>query len=90
VKSSHVIETVAGATDIGSATAGNVAVDGSSINSSASSSVNLSGAAEQNAEGINIVNAANSMIANGVNISRIANVSVAPVLTQVNTISQLH
>jgi hypothetical protein len=90
VKNSHVVNTVEGATAIASAAADNIAVDGSAINTSKSSSVMLAGAAEQNASAINLVNAAGSLVANGVNIARTTNMNTTPTLNQVNSISQVH
>jgi hypothetical protein len=90
VKNSHVVDTVEGATAIASAAAQNIASDGSSINTTDTSSVTLAGAAEQNASAINLVNAAGSLVANGVNIARTTNMNTTPTLNQVNSISQIH
>ncbi|GAC1422419.1 MAG: hypothetical protein NVSMB62_18080 [Acidobacteriaceae bacterium] len=79
-----------GATSFNSASAQNIAVDGSKITDTESAMVSLSGAAEQNARAINLVNAAGSMVANGVNIARTTNLNSTPTLSQVNSISQVH
>jgi hypothetical protein len=65
-------------------------VDGSTVTTTNTYSVTLAGTAEQNAKGINLVNAAGSMVANGVNIARTTNMNSTPTLTQVNNISQIH
>jgi len=63
-------------------------VDGSTLTAMNSYSVILAGTAEQNAKGINLVNAAGSLVANGVNIARTTNMNSTPTLNQVNSISQ--
>jgi hypothetical protein len=90
VKSTAVTKDIEGAVDIGSATATNVAVDGSSVNSTTNYSVTLAGSAEANAKALNIVNAAGGMVANGINIAHTTNLTTIPTLTQVNSISQSH
>jgi hypothetical protein len=89
-KNSEIQNTVEGATTIASAAADNIATDGSSINTSESSTLSLAGAAQQNAAAINLVNAADSLVANGVNIARTTNMNTTPTLNQVNSISQVH
>jgi hypothetical protein len=79
-----------GPTTIGSVSAQNVAVDGSSITTSSSASLNLMGSSESSASGVNIVNAVGSMVANGVNIGYTSNMNAMPTLTQSNSISQSH
>jgi ATP-dependent protease ClpP protease subunit len=49
----------------------------------------LAGSAQANAQGLNIVNAAGGMVSNGVNVARTSNMNSAPIVTQVNTISQV-
>jgi hypothetical protein len=71
-----------------SATAKNIAVDGSTITDTNSYSVILAGAAQQNATALNIVNAAGGMVANGLNIAHTTNLTTMPILTQTNSISQ--
>jgi ATP-dependent protease ClpP protease subunit len=94
--SNHTVDTTAvtknieGAVNIGSATATNIAVDGSSVTATNNYSVTLAGSVEQNTSALNIVNSAGGMVANGLNIAHTTNLNVMPVLTQVNTISQSH
>jgi ATP-dependent protease ClpP protease subunit len=87
--SSHVIHNVQGAVSFTSAAAKNIAVDGSTINDTNTYSVILAGSAEQNATALNIVNSAGGMVANGLNIAHTTNLTTMPVLTQVNSISQV-
>jgi ribosomal protein S11 len=82
--------TYMGPTTIGSASAGNIAVNGSAINTTESSALSLAGSAEGGASGVNIVNSVNSMVANGVNIAATMNMNAAPALTQSNVIVQSH
>ena len=77
-----------GPTTIGSAVGQNIAVDGSTINSTNSGSLSLAGSAESSASGVNIVNAVGSMVANGVNIGFTSNMNAMPTLTQTNVITQ--
>jgi hypothetical protein len=84
-----VVRDVQGAVNLGTATATNIAVDGSSVKTSTNYSVALAGSAEQNASALNIVNAAGGMIANGLNIAHSANMNAMPTLNQVNSISQV-
>ena len=67
VSSDHVTNDIQGAVSFDSAAAQNIAVDGSTLTATNTSSIDLSGTAEQNATAINLVNAAGSMVANGVN-----------------------
>jgi hypothetical protein len=83
-----VVKNVQGAVSFDSATAKNIAVDGSTINDTNNYSVTLAGAAEQNATALNIVNAAGGMVANGLNIAHSTNLTTMPILTQTNSISQ--
>jgi len=76
-----------GPTTIGSAVGQNIAVDGSTINSTNAGSLTMAGS-EENVSGVNIVNAVGSMVANGVNIGFTSNMVAMPTLTQSNTISQ--
>ena len=89
VKNNSVIDNVEGAVNLGSATATNIAVDGSTVNTSENYSVALAGSAEQNAKALNIVNAAGGMVSNGLNIAHTANLNAMPTLNQVNSISQV-
>ena len=89
VKSSTSTNNVQGAVSFDSATAKNIAVDGSHITDTNSYSVTLAGAAEQNATALNIVNSAGGMVANGLNIAHTTNLTAMPTLTQVNSISQV-
>jgi hypothetical protein len=79
---------VQGAVSFDSASAQNVAVDGSTITATNTYSLTLAGTAEQNATAMNIVNAAGGMVANGVNVARTSNMNSTPTLTQSNSISQ--
>jgi hypothetical protein len=88
-KDTSVVRDVQGAVNLGTATATNIAVDGSSVKTSTNYSVALAGSAEQNASALNIVNAAGGMIANGLNIAHSANMNAMPTLNQVNSISQV-
>lgn len=88
VKSYHKTNNVQGAVSFDSASAQNIAVDGSKIDATNTYSVTLAGTAEQNATALNIVNAAGGMVANGVNVARTSNLIGTPMLTQTNTISQ--
>jgi hypothetical protein len=90
VSSDHVTNDIQGAVSFDSAAAQNIAVDGSTLTATNTSSIDLSGTAEQNATAINLVNAAGSMVANGVNIARTTNMNSTPTLNQVNMISQSH
>jgi ATP-dependent protease ClpP protease subunit len=87
--SSRVIHNVEGAVSFNAASAKNIAVDGSTVNDTNNYSVILAGSAEQNATALNIVNAAGGMVANGLNIAHTTNLTTMPVLTQVNSISQV-
>jgi hypothetical protein len=89
VKSYVETDNIQGAVSLGNASATNIAVDGSSVNSTTNYSVTLAGSAEQNATGLNIVNAAGGMVANGINIAHSTNLNAIPTLTQVNSISQV-
>jgi hypothetical protein len=89
VKSYHKTYDVQGAVSFDSASAQNVAVDGSTVTATNNYSVTLAGSAMQNASAINIVNAAGGMVANGVNVSRTTNMMSTPILTQTNSISQV-
>ena len=80
--------TYMGPTTIGAASGQNIAVDGSTINSTSAGSLSLAGSAESSASGVNIVNAVGSMVANGVNIGFTSNLNAMPTLTQTNIISQ--
>jgi hypothetical protein len=82
--------TYMGPTTIGHANADNIAVDGSTINSTSTAALNLMGSSESSASGVNIVNAVGSMVANGVNIGFTSNMNAMPSLTQTNTIVQSH
>ena len=82
--------TYMGPTTIGSASAQNIAVDGSTITTNNTSSLSLAGSAESSAAGVNIVNAVGSMVANGVNIGFTSNMNAMPTLSQSNTIVQTH
>jgi hypothetical protein len=88
-KNTSVVRDVQGAVDLGTATATNIAVDGSSVKTSTNYSVALAGSAEQNASALNIVNSAGGMVANGLNIAHSANMNAMPTLNQVNSISQV-
>jgi len=83
-----VIHNVEGAVAVNSASAQNIAVDGSTVTATNNYSVILAGSAEQNASALNLVNAAGGMVANGVNVARITNMNATPAITQSNTISQ--
>jgi hypothetical protein len=83
------VDNIQGAINLGSATATNIAVDGSTVNSAENYSVSLAGSAEQNAKALNIVNAAGGMVSNGLNIAHSANMNAIPTLNQVNNISQV-
>ena len=72
-----------GPTTIGSASAQNVAVDGSTITTTSTATLNLMGSSESSASGVNIVNAVGSMVANGVNIGFTSNMNAMPTLTQI-------
>jgi ATP-dependent protease ClpP protease subunit len=85
----HVVRNVEGAVSFDSASAKNIAVDGSTINDTNNYSVSLAGSAEQNASALNIVNSAGGMVANGLNIAHTTNLTSMPTLTQVNNISQV-
>jgi hypothetical protein len=87
--SSHVIDNVQGAVSFNSATAQNIAVDGSHVTATNNYSVTLAGTAMQNASALNIVNAAGGMVANGLNIARTTALTSTPTLTQTNSISQV-
>jgi ATP-dependent protease ClpP protease subunit len=89
VKDTHVVKNVEGAVSFDSASAKNVAVDGSTINDTNNYSVILAGSAQQNASALNIVNSAGGMVANGLNIAHTTNLTTMPTLTQVNNISQV-
>jgi hypothetical protein len=89
VKDTSVVRDVQGAVNLGTATATNIAVDGSSVTTSTNYSVALAGSAEQNASALNIVNSAGGMVANGLNIAHSANMNAMPTLNQVNSISQV-
>jgi hypothetical protein len=89
VKNSAVVKNVQGAVGLDSATATNIAVDGSTVNATNNYSVTLAGSAEQNATALNIVNSAGGMIANGLNIAHSSNMNAMPTLNQVNSISQV-
>jgi hypothetical protein len=80
--------TYMGPTTIGSAVGQNIAVDGSTINSTNTGSLDLAGSSESSASGVNITNAVGSMVANGVNIGYTANMNAMPTLTQTNVITQ--
>jgi hypothetical protein len=88
VKNTSVVKDVQGAVSFNSASAKNVAVDGSTITDTNNYSMILAGAAEQNATALNIVNAAGGMVANGLNIAHTTNLTTMPTLTQTNSISQ--
>jgi len=90
VDSSHTIATTKGAVTIASAAGENIVVDGSSLTMTKNYNVTLAGSAEQNATGINLVNAAGSMVSNGVNVARTTNMNSTPTLNQVNSVSQRH
>ena len=77
-----------GPTTIGSAVGQNIAVDGSTINSTNTGSLTMAGSSESSASGVNIVNAVGSMVANGVNIGFTSNMNAMPTLSQSNTIVQ--
>ena len=83
------IQNIQGAVSFNTAAAKNIAVDGSHITDTNTYSVILAGSAEQNATALNIVNSAGGMVANGLNIAQTTNLTTMPVLTQVNTISQV-
>ena len=83
------VKDVQGAVSFDSATAKNIAVDGSTINDTNNYSVTLAGSAEQNATALNIVNSAGGMVANGLNIAHSTNLTAMPTLTQINSISQV-
>jgi hypothetical protein len=89
VQSLAVTDDIQGAVKIGSATATNIAVDGSTVNSTTNYAVTLADAAEANAKALNIVNAAGGMVSNGVNTAHRTNLGANPTLNQVNTISQV-
>src|SRR5581483_3726746 len=83
--------TYMGPTTIGSAVGQNIAVDGSTINSTKTDTLSLAGSSESSASGVNIVNAVGSMVANGVNINYTSGLATSPIaVTQSNTISQAH
>jgi hypothetical protein len=84
-----VVKNVEGAVSFDSASAKNIAVDGSTVSDTNNYSVTLAGSAEQNATALNLVNAAGGMVANGLNIAHSTNLTTMPTLTQVNTISQV-
>jgi len=90
VKNTNVVKNVQGAVSLDNATANNIAVDGSTVNSSTNYSVTLAGSAEANATALNIVNSAGGMVANGLNIAHMSNMNAIPTLNQVNSISQVH
>lgn len=90
VDTNHTIATTQGAMTIASATGENIVVDGSSLTMTKNYSVTLAGSAEQNATGINLVNAAGSMVSNGVNVARTTNMNSTPTLNQVNSVTQRH
>ena len=83
------VKNVQGAVRFHSASAKNIAVDGSTVTDTNNYSVTLAGAAEQNATALNLVNAAGGMVANGLNIAHTTNLTTMPTLTQVNSISQI-
>jgi ATP-dependent protease ClpP protease subunit len=89
VKNTSVTKDIQGAVSFDSASAKNIAVDGSTVNDTNNYSVILAGSAEQNATALNIVNSAGGMVANGLNIAHTTNLTTMPTLTQVNTISQV-
>jgi hypothetical protein len=90
VKNTAIVDNVQGAVTLADADATNIAVDGSTINSTTNYSVTLAGSAEANAKALNIVNAAGGMVANGVNIAHSSNMNAIPTLNQTNSIAQLH
>jgi hypothetical protein len=83
-----VVKNVQGAVTLDDAAATNIAVDGSTINTSTTYAVTLAGTAEENAKALNIVNAAGGLVANGLNIAHSTNINAMPTLTQTNIISQ--
>jgi hypothetical protein len=90
VKSYVETDNIQGAVTIGDATATNIAVDGSTISTTATYGVTLADTAQQNAAGINIINAAGGMVAGGVNVAHSTMGSAIPTLTQTNAIVQSH
>jgi hypothetical protein len=89
VKNTSVIKNVQGAVTLDDAAATNIAVDGSTINTTTTYAVTLAGTAEENAKALNIVNAAGGLVANGLNIAHSTNINAIPTLTQTNSISQV-
>lgn len=71
---------------IGNASAGYIVVDGSTLNETSNSQVALGSYAESYASGVNIVNAANSLVGLGANVA--ASPSSVSTFKQVNMISQ--
>jgi hypothetical protein len=90
VKSFAETDNIQGALSIGDATATNIAVDGSTISTTATYGVTLAGTAEQNASGLNIINAAGGMVAGAVNVAHSTMGSAIPTLTQSNIVVQSH
>jgi hypothetical protein len=88
VKNTSVVKDVQGAVTLDDAAATNIAVDGSTINTTTTYAVSLSGTAEENAKALNIVNAAGGLVANGLNIAHSTNINAMPTLTQTNSITQ--
>jgi len=86
--SDHTVYDVQGAVSLDSASAQNIAVDGSTVTSNNTYSVSLAGTAEQNASALNLVNAAGGLVSNGVNVARTSNMNTTPTLTQTNSITQ--
>jgi hypothetical protein len=89
-KTDNTVLDVEGAVAFDSASAQNIAVDGSTISNTTDYSVSLAGSAEENASALNLVNAAGGMVANAINVSRTTNMNSAPTISQVNNISQTH
>jgi hypothetical protein len=89
VKSYDKTYDVEGKVSFDSASAQNVAVDGSTVTATNNYTVTLAGSAMQNATAMNIVNAAGGMVANGVNVARTSNMNSTPSLSQYNGISQV-
>ena len=65
-----------------------IATDDSTATNKSTYSVTLGGSAESNAKGLNIVNAAGSIVAGGVNVASSSNMNNLSSLTQVNNITQ--
>jgi hypothetical protein len=77
-----------GALEVDSISAEYVVLDESSLTLDSQNTVSLSGAAQQGAQGLNILNAAGSLVSNAVNISRTPTVGPTLGLSQQNVVVQ--